>query len=227
MTPSCECAYQKLQERLAAHWQAASNKKPNLLAMDKLLSAFLREMQEQDMDMIPVSASYLFRTAGVDNAVFFHNFRTLDGLILVTKGVIVKEIDHHINGPLGVFSYKTALTRLFDYLASTGTSPQDSPAIRLRFAALRFSSDFWEIALYPLYPYITKPLSGYSRTAKELFYSQYAAAFRSILKLWLEQNLAPEYKTQYIDLLLEMMDMTILKLEMVESHLKGLSVSSE
>lgn len=113
------------------------------------------------------------------------------------------------------------------YLASTGTSPQDSPAIRLRFAALRFSSDFWEIALYPLYPYITKPLSGYSRTAKELFYSQYAAAFRSILKLWLEQNLAPEYKTQYIDLLLEMMDMTILKLEMVESHLKGLSVSSE
>ena len=70
-------------------------------------------------------------------------------------------------------------------------------------------------------------MSGYSRTAKELFYSQYAAAFRSILKLWLEQNLAPEYKTQYIDLLLEMMDMTILKLEMVESHLKGLSVSSE
>ena len=97
MTPSCECAYQKLQERLAAHWQAASNKKPNLLALDKLLSVFLKEMEADDQDVIPQSATHLFTKAGVDNAVFFHSFRNLSGLILVTKGVIVDGIDQHVN----------------------------------------------------------------------------------------------------------------------------------
>lgn len=227
MTPSCEIEYQKLQSELNRHWEAARNRKPNLSALNKLLSAFLDEMEKRGADTIPPSASYLFRIADVDNAVYFHSFRNMDGIILVTKGVIVEEVNRHVYGAFGVFSFNDAIKRLFGYVALSGAEAKDNSSVRLRFAILRFSNDFWEIVLRPLYSFITEPWNEYEVSTRDVFYSQYASAFREVLKLWMRQDFSAIYSEQYIALLREMTDTPALKLKTIQACLDSLSVTSE
>ena len=216
MTPSCEIRYRKLQSLLAEHRKAVSNKRTNLTALDKLLSAFLDDIERYGPDVLPQSASYLFRNADVDNSVYNHSFENMNGIVLVTKGVIVDGIDQAVQGTFGVFSYEMAIQRVFEELS---VKDQELKIHRIRFATIRFGSDFWEVALHGLYRFVTPKWSKYNEEMQEFLFSCFASNFQAVMKQWMKTNFTASYVDSCIKLLESMNNYALLWLEGVQSGL--------
>lgn len=184
-----ETRYETFMTMLGEHREQVMNKKLNLEVLDKLLAAFLDDMEQHGADVIPQSASYLFNKAGVDNCAYFRNFKTLNGIITATKGTIIDGIDHHVLGTFGVFSYDDAIKRTFEALS---VEEGDHKIYRIRFATQRFSSDFWEIALHLTYERISPRWEKYGEELVASMYSNYAAIFRHVLKIWEQEDFSPD-----------------------------------
>ncbi len=191
--PACEEGYRRLQKLLAQHRESAT-KKPNFEALDKLITVLVNNMEDHSADIVPRSAKWLFTTAGVDDCVFDRNFSDVEGTILILKGVLVNGIDNYVVRLLGVGSYTTALTRLFEYLSASSADAKYN-SVRLRFAVLRFSNDFWEIALHSLYPFVVKNWEEFDFATREYIFTQFVSGFRSVLKYWMRHD----FSTDYID----------------------------
>ena len=216
---ACEEDYQQLQNQLARHRESATQR-PNLEALDKLITVILDDMKTKGVDVIPPSAKYLFTTACVDDCVYDRNFRTINGIILVLKGVLVDGIDKKVVRTFGVSSYEDGLTRLFGYLSVPSTDT-DYNSIRLRFAVLRFSDDFWGIALHFLYPFVVKNWMGFDFSTREFIYQRYIACFRIVLKYWLEHDFSSNYIDKCLLLLNKLTALSVQEVTALQAYISN------
>lgn len=212
-----ETRYETFMTMLGEHREQVINKKLNLEVLDKLLAAFLDDMEQHGADVIPQSASYLFNKAGVDNCAYFRNFKTLNGIITATKGAIVDEIDHQVLGTFGVFSYDDAIKRTFTALS---VESGDHKIHRIRFAIRRFSSDFWEIALHLTYKKAIPRWEKYGERLVASMYSSYAANFRHVLKIWEQEEFSPDCIDDCIKLLNDLTITGIFQIMDIEEDLR-------
>ncbi len=219
LLPACEEGYQKLQKLLYEH-RESTTKRINLEALDKLVAVFLDDMQKTDTS-VTSQAKHLFTSAGIDNSVYDHNFRTVNGLVLLLKGVLVDGIDNYVVGRFGVFSYETALTRLFEYLAVPSADTYYN-SVRLRFALLRFPDEFWEIALHSLYSFVVKNWTGFDFDTQELLYARYVASFRIVLKYWMKHDFSSDYVSRCFQLLNKLTGLSVQDAKALQSCIADL-----
>lgn len=183
MNPPCENDYRKLQEQVKKLRESLSNKRLFVEGMDRLLTVFLQLMDAEGPNMIPRNAAQLYRMAHVGETVFERNFGSLDGLILITQGIVATELDTQVGMFIGL-PYEVTLNRAFDYIACKDTDGDPSRKTRMHFVVRRFGIDFWKMALRSLFPVVSEGWIEQSPETQDFLFELYIGNWMTVLRKW-------------------------------------------
>lgn len=183
MHPICDTDYKRLQEQVKNLRESLPNKRLYIEGMDRLLTAFLELMDAEGPYTVPRTAAQLYRMAHVSENVFERNFGSLDGLILITQGIVAMELDTHI-GMFISLPYEITLNRAFDYIACKDTNIDLSRKIRMHFAVRRFGINFWKTAFRSLFAVISEGWTEQSPEAKGFLFELYISNWITVLRIW-------------------------------------------
>ena len=189
--PTWETRLNKLLQQEEAIKQTVRTQKTNLTILDRLLAIMLYDMESSgNDDYIPENTAYLYRSIGLLESTFERNYSTMNGMIVLTKAQIIKDIDTNAIGAFRGFSYDVAITKLFSFLAQDQEKADNSAGIRLNFALRRFNEEFWATALHGFYPLIAEEWGSYSPDIKEFLFGWFAVCLRIVLILWSKRGFA-------------------------------------